>query len=288
MIILEAATTLAGGASVASQVTSTVFGMELASGVETYKVLDQRQLAASPATIYTVPASTVAFIKAIHVVNNDSSPRTFQYFRSGTAAANAITPAITVPAGGMAIYEDGQGWTVFDSAGKIQDSDSSTNLRVSSLGVDAAANSTTTLAAISGLDLTLEVGTWQYQYMIRYQSAAATTGVKFAVDHQGTVSMHQYNGRYVSLGATAASAAASQAAAATATGNLMEGFSARADNTTIGPTVSVDTLNADMLFVIEGQLIVTAAGALRLTHASEVAAASTVKAGSSLVAIKVG
>lgn len=119
MIILAAADTLAGGASVASKLTSTVFGMELAAGVETYKVLDQRQLAASPATIYTAPGSTVAFIKAIHVVNNDTAPRTFQYFRGGTAAANAITPAITVPAGGMAVYEDGQGWQILNPSGQL-------------------------------------------------------------------------------------------------------------------------------------------------------------------------
>jgi hypothetical protein len=38
-----------------------------------------------------------------------------------------------------------------------------------------------------------------------------------------------------------------------------------------------------MLAVIEGYIIVTAAGDLELWHASEVAAASTVKAGSSLI-----
>ena len=46
MLTLAAADTLAAGASAATQVTSTVFGMELNAGVEVYKVLDQRQLAA--------------------------------------------------------------------------------------------------------------------------------------------------------------------------------------------------------------------------------------------------
>jgi hypothetical protein len=119
MIVLAAADTLAGGASVASMLTSTVFGMELASGVETYKVLDQRQLAASPATIYTVPASTAAFIKSIMVVNNDSVPRTFQYFRGGTAAVNALTPPFTLGSGWAAVYEDGQGWRFYNSTGQL-------------------------------------------------------------------------------------------------------------------------------------------------------------------------
>src|SRR6185369_15055955 len=50
----------------------------------------------------------------------DSVTRTFQYFRAGTAATNAITPVITLQIGGMAIYEDGQGWTVYDSTGRSQ------------------------------------------------------------------------------------------------------------------------------------------------------------------------
>jgi hypothetical protein len=120
MITLAAADTLAGVASAATIVTSTVFGMELNAGTEVYKVLDQRQLAAAAATIYTAPASTTAFIKSIHVVNNDTVTRTAQYFRGGTAAANAITSVVTIPIGGMAIYEDGYGWSIYDAVGKLQ------------------------------------------------------------------------------------------------------------------------------------------------------------------------
>ena len=119
MITLAAADTLAGGASVASQLTSTIFGMELNAGVEVYKVLDQRQLAASPATIYTVPASTTTFIKSIMVVNNDTVSRTFRLFRGGTANANALTPNFSLLPGGAALYEDALGWRFFNSAGQV-------------------------------------------------------------------------------------------------------------------------------------------------------------------------
>jgi hypothetical protein len=119
MIVLAASDTLAAGASVASMLTSTVFGMTLNNGVETYAVLDQRQLASSPATIYTVAGSTTAFIRTITVVNNDTINRTFQYFRGSTAAANAITPAITLLPSGYAIYEDGTGWQVYNSSGQL-------------------------------------------------------------------------------------------------------------------------------------------------------------------------
>lgn len=92
-------------------------GMTLNAGVETYDILDQRQLAIAAATIYTVPGSTQAFIKSIHVVNNDTAPRTFQLFANGTAEANAITPAITLTAGGWATYGE-HGWRIFTSAGE--------------------------------------------------------------------------------------------------------------------------------------------------------------------------
>jgi hypothetical protein len=119
MLTLAAADTLAAGASAASQLTSTVFGMTLVGTTETYAVLDQRQLAASPATIYTVGASTTAFIKTITVVNNDTVQRSFQFFRGGTAAANAITPSFMLLPGGVAMYEDGLGWQFFNSVGQL-------------------------------------------------------------------------------------------------------------------------------------------------------------------------
>lgn len=119
MITLAANDTLAGGASVASQITCTIFGMELNGTTETYKVLDQRQLANSPATIYTATANGPSFIKSIMVNNNDTISRTFRLFRGGLAATNAIIPTFTLLPGGAAIYEDGRGWQFFTSTGQL-------------------------------------------------------------------------------------------------------------------------------------------------------------------------
>lgn len=119
MLTLAAADTLAAGASVATQMTCTVFGMELNAGTEVYKVLDQRQLASSPATIYTAPTSTTAFIKTIMVNNNDTVVRTFRLFRGGTAAANAITPNFSLLPGGCAVYEDAMGWMFYNAGGQL-------------------------------------------------------------------------------------------------------------------------------------------------------------------------
>lgn len=133
MIVLAAADTLAAVASAATQVTCTIFGMELNGTTETYKVLDQRQLASTVATIYTAPGSTTAFIKSIHVVNNDTVARTFQIFRGGTAAANAITPAITLAAsGGFALYNE-RGWTIYTANGLVQSGLGGTLLRVTNI-----------------------------------------------------------------------------------------------------------------------------------------------------------
>jgi len=117
MLTLATTNTIAGVGSVASQLTCTIMGMELNGTTEVYKILDQRQLAAAAATIYTAPASTTAFVKSITVVNNDTSVRTFRLFLNGTAAANAITPLYEIQPGGQAVYEDGAGWTLYTANG---------------------------------------------------------------------------------------------------------------------------------------------------------------------------
>ena len=119
MLTLAANDTIAGVASAATEVTCTIFGMELNGTTETYKVLDQRQLAAAAATIYTVTANGPTFVKSITVVNTDTVSRTFQLFRGGTAAANAITPNFSLLPGCSGIYEDGLGWQFYNTAGQL-------------------------------------------------------------------------------------------------------------------------------------------------------------------------
>jgi hypothetical protein len=119
MIVLATGEFIAGGASVASQITCTIFGMEYTSGVEYYKKLYQGQLAASPATLYTAPSNTQSFIKAIFINNNDTVSRTFRLFCAGTANANAITQTLTLLPGGSAQYIDGVGWQFLNSSGQL-------------------------------------------------------------------------------------------------------------------------------------------------------------------------
>jgi len=119
MLLLNTGDTLRGDADAATQLTTTVFGMELVGTTETYKVLYQGQLPATIATLYTVPASTQAFIRTITIVNNDTSKRTFELTVNGTAAANRITPIMDIIAGGMMVYEDGKGWNAYTKQGSL-------------------------------------------------------------------------------------------------------------------------------------------------------------------------
>lgn len=112
MLTLAAGDTIAAVADAGSVVTLTmVGGMQLNGGTEAYSTLYQGQLAASAATIYTAPSSTQGFVRSITVVNTSTTTaHSFQLFKGGTGAGNQITPTITLPAGGMATYEDGYGW----------------------------------------------------------------------------------------------------------------------------------------------------------------------------------
>lgn len=149
-------------------------------------------------------------------------------------------------------------------------------------------NSSVTAAKVTGLDLTLPIGIWQFTYMVRYQAAALTTGVKFDVNFTAATSWFLWNQRWVDVSAAAATAAPDQDEILS-TGAVVGAFASRAKGTAgRGVTLSVDTAAADMLMVIEGTFQNTAAGNIELYHGSEVAAQSTVKAGSNLSLIKVG
>jgi len=148
-------------------------------------------------------------------------------------------------------------------------------------------NSTVTLTKVTGLDQTLETGIYQFKYMVRYQSSATTTGVRFSVNHTGTLGFFTATERWTDVSATASTATTTQNGVISA-GQVTGNMSARAKSTTgWGTTLGVDTINADMMIIIEGTFEVTASGNIELWHGSETANATTVKAGSNLVITKV-
>lgn len=58
---------------------------------DTFKKLDQRQLPAAAATLYTAPAAGSAIVRSVRIVNTDTVSRWFILYQSGTGAANQIT-----------------------------------------------------------------------------------------------------------------------------------------------------------------------------------------------------
>lgn len=155
------------------------------------------------------------------------------------------------------------------------------------LTADATAVTGVTGIEVTGLNTTTGTGTFFFQYIIRYQTTVASTGIRFGVNHTGTVTVFLANLRFQAL--TGAPTAATQANAS-GTPVAISGVATRTRSTTtpnLGPTISVDTANADMLAFIEGLVVVTADGDLELWYNAELAAlVAQVMAESSLILMK--
>jgi hypothetical protein len=117
-LALGAADTIRGVAGSATSITYTIFGDAVASGADGFDVLAQGQLPASIGTLYTVPASTIAIVKSIHLANPTGSDVTAQLNVNGTAGANVILPPVTILAGGFAVYGS-DGWKFYNSQGQL-------------------------------------------------------------------------------------------------------------------------------------------------------------------------
>jgi len=159
--------------------------------------------------------------------------------------------------------------------------------KVFALAINATATSSATPTEITGLSNVVAAGTYTFQYFIIYRSTVTTTGVRFAVNHTGTIGAIVYNTRWIDASATASTAAADQDMI-TATGGNVGGFASRARKTTAanGTTISVGAANSDMLMIIEGVMVVSASGNIQLWHGSENANSTQVMAGTSLILTK--
>jgi hypothetical protein len=231
--------------------------------------------AATTDIVATPGSSLVRIVKTLHIRNKHATTSvkvTVLYDQNGT---DFELHSATLLAGESLEYVEGIGWFLLEAP------DVTNPVTVARLGADQA-NSTITPTEVTGLTVLTGTGTYVFEYFLITQSAAATTGQRFDVNHDGTVTSFVWNQRYVDTSATAATAVPDQDAVGAAA-HVMGAFASRAKGTAgRGTTLSVDTANADMFVLIEGVAIVTVAGNLELWHGSEVAAASTVKAGSSL------
>ena len=155
------------------------------------------------------------------------------------------------------------------------------------LAADTTRSSTT--AAVQGdFTVALGIGAYVANYYLIMQSAATTTGHKFSVNFSGTKGIFAFNLRWVTAATTASDDVPDQDHTA-APGGVVSAYTARAVGTSgWGVTTDVDSANADVMYILEGILTVTAVGNLELYWAPEAAANATMKAGSSLILWKTG
>jgi hypothetical protein len=143
--------------------------------------------------------------------------------------------------------------------------------------------SSTTATEITSLQFgSVQPGTYFLQYVLRCQSATTTVGVKLGINFTGTAASPVLTVRYGSTGTTAATGVADDVANVL-TGSLVESRASQTYTTTapdLGPNTGFGATNSNVLFIVEGSLIVTAAGDIEIWHGSETGTSTTVKAGS--------
>lgn len=122
MLALGASQALEGVATNATTVTYTVGGLLMSNAsppvANTYEVLAQGQLAASAGSIYNPGGSATALISSIILFNTGGTTQTVSLYMEGTAGSNQIYTG-SIPAGGWAQYEDGNGWSMYSSSGLV-------------------------------------------------------------------------------------------------------------------------------------------------------------------------
>ena len=209
MLILNATDTLSATAGAATALTVTVYGLEVTSAAQTFKRLYQGQPGNTVTTLYTTPAATQTLVKTIVVANTTGGAQTIAFFQAGTAAANAIVPAISVDAGGMAVY-DGTGWIFSTIAGAVKQA-------VAALAWAVITGTPTTLAGYGITDAyTKTVADGRYDFL---GAAAAVTPTTLALVIGTNVQAYNANLTAINQALTATSSPSFTAVTTAVTGH---------------------------------------------------------------------
>lgn len=150
------------------------------------------------------------------------------------------------------------------------------------LGTQHAA---TTIACtqVSNLDFKgLIAGTYKFQYDMICQTATATVGLNFAINHTGTVTKIAYILEWVDVSATATTGAVSSTINAAA--GVTVGAAASIAKATTSATLSTGTAgatsaNSNLFLRISGVVVTSTTGNLELWHGSETATSTSIEVG---------
>lgn len=148
-----------------------------------------------------------------------------------------------------------------------------------------ASTITSTTPAVVMTTTGVGAGTWMFDYVIIYQTAATTTGIGLSVNHTGTT------GTFASQRVFQQTASTSGTADQATTDNGGEdigGKGERVKNTVSSSSAGVDTANSNVMERLYGMVVVTVSGSLELKVNTEVAASGvTVQADSLLMLYKI-
>jgi len=162
--------------------------------------------------------------------------------------------------------------------------------RVLKLGSQHSISSATG-TKVTGLDMTLEAGTYTYKYSLIIQQATATAdGPQFGINFStGTAAVHLEGFRFWDATTALGAQTFIMDNIGIKTVGFVSGACSNAYSTTapnMGNTVGVTATGSNILVIIEGIIVVTVSGNLELWRASEGANASTTEIGSSLTVIR--
>lgn len=208
-------------------------------------------------------------------------PSSTQYtaFKAQTQVANVTytLPAADGSAGDQ-LTTDGSGTLSWGSAGGT----GATITRIS--GNSGAAGSDYTVQVLTGNSATVNTvalsasimtttsvgaGTWKLKYSVIFQSAGATNGIGFGINHTGTSTYFKAILFAITTGGTAATGIPTDASA-TAGGQMAEGKTGTTINAIIGSTFTgVANANTDTMCVLEAIVKVTVSGSLEFKISSE-------------------
>jgi hypothetical protein len=156
------------------------------------------------------------------------------------------------------------------------------------LVLSAASSSISSPTLVTVMEMTaVDVGRYQFDCQLVYQTTATTTGINVGVTHTGTLTQFLQEATFISTGSTAATKAASNADQATTLG-LVEGEGNRTKDTAIGTSgnfiISVDAANTNMIVKISGYFVVSVTGSFQIKLGSESGVlVCTAREGSSLI-----
>lgn len=215
-------------------------------------------------------ASTQRIIDHINIYNSDTSTAnvTVKYDANGTEYILFSTALLT---GEILEYSEGKGWVVFNAIGSQKVSlfngvnTTSSRMAVAVLPSDVVNNNSTanTMQNVTGLSFPVEVGRYYFKFLIRYSSAATTTGSRWSVAlANGAAGSLQYKSEYT-LTATSRT--------------INEGLSTE----DLPAASNASSLTANNMALVEGYCIITVGGTVQARFASEVSgSAITAQAGS--------